>query len=1165
MASFSFEDTIDKIRNTPKGKEASMYGPIRDILIHVLGYPASDVDIDTAGEGGRPDVTARALSGLVDPKGVQKKIDWIVVEAKDEVGCFKNTTTREDIFEKKSKYIGTNTSWFMMVEPEIVVVRQVTGKDFSASGDIEILLDGLDKQNFEQRLIAMHYDRAGVPEQLNRFRNGDVSLIATEKLDKPDPETATKRKINRFKVSRKRFFQNVREATAHLQDATRNALDKCWTDIEAYQMCAVQFGKKYDSRNGSWLFNSQNLTIESAPSGLEAAREHDKEALSIRREFKKQPHMVILALEGLPAFQARTGADDKVLKELFAIETANLILARILLLRFFEDHGFFGNIKYVCNGGVEAFQKMRSYFDESYTKLLDEAYRKASRFYAAAFETTELDWVLNSADQGLSNAIEWAMFQLSRYDFTTIKGDILTGIYDRFMDRNQRKKMGEFYTPPSIARYIVKRVGIDSSSRVMDPACGSGTFLIEAYRHMIGDDLDRGAAEYSDAVDVLSRIAGNDLNTFSAVLAQIQLLWQILGMKEEIEKKGFPDIPVTGKSNSLVVPSKLSLLDRFSGELDQPIYDAIIGNPPYIRQERSAQDLDDHTLASFENGSDGFPGVSAKRNAYTLFIYRALRSWCKPLDESGRAGRLGFVVPGGLFDANETRDLRTLFRLGGRWTIREIIDMEVIWKQVFDAKTLPVIIIAENCPATHDDVVSIRLASSSCVKQNQEDSLRDFDLEGLPEQLIPYSDIFTVDGRIMTRLTPDRLGVIRKLWGRDYYLSDAAKTYWVGKNKAAKGKVTDIEPAPLDLHNWTERRMIAGGIAFRNEKAYKANGHTVYKGENIIATEIQGDPVESNVDLMLISDNSLWSASPILPAKGYAIAQVAHCVNAVSFDPANTAFTNTASLFFPREDLLKFPFDLLFLSNIYVFFYGIAARMGTLDTLRSHIYPTNLALMPWHENLSSFAFEIEELREPITTACRNRFKAKEALEKDLKLLGLQSLKKHLQADKLTHITYAECFDNSTHKVTISSPTIEKTEDGYQIRLSEDMFEWIVVSSEDIATGVLMALQQTSGEEMDRSALLNLPIPVGGLEIFGWDEIIKKYAEGQLEVEMNKQIAALDVLVGYGLGLDDADIQFIQSELKTDSFLQGIRPRYPGTSTRKQGFRTGLNSSDRYSS
>jgi hypothetical protein len=111
------------------------------------------VDIDTTGEGGRPDVTARAPSGLTDSKGKQTKIDWIVLEAKDECGCFVNTKSREEIFSKKSKYIGTNTAWFVMVEPEVFIARQVTGNDFAKTNDLELRLDGLTKHDVSDHRV----------------------------------------------------------------------------------------------------------------------------------------------------------------------------------------------------------------------------------------------------------------------------------------------------------------------------------------------------------------------------------------------------------------------------------------------------------------------------------------------------------------------------------------------------------------------------------------------------------------------------------------------------------------------------------------------------------------------------------------------------------------------------------------------------------------------------------------------------------------------------------------------------------------------------------------------------------------------------------------------------------------------------------------------------
>jgi SAM-dependent methyltransferase len=811
---------------------------------------------------------------------------------------------------------------------------------------------------------------------------------------------------------------------------------------------------------------------------------------------------------------------------------------------------------------VEAFQKMREYFHASYTRLLEEAYRHASQLYAAAFDETELDWVLGMNDQALSNAIEWAMYQLSRYDFTTVKGDILTGIYDRFMDRNQRKKLGEFYTPPSIARYIIKRLGIHRDSRILDPACGSGTFLIEAYRTMVGEDIDRGVAEYADALDVLTRIAGNDLNTFSSVLAQIQLLWQILGHRTEIEQQGFPDIMVTGKVNSLVKLCQEDSLERF-GEIDQPIYDAVIGNPPYVRSERSAQELDDATKAEFEHGRDGHKGISAKRNAYTLFIYRALSSWCKPAGENGAGGKLGFIIPVSLFDANETEELRDLFKIGGRWTIREIIDLEIIYKQVFDADVLPAIIIIENRPATAEDNVSLRLATHECVKRDQGGQLPTFELEALPEQIIPYADLFTPDGRIMTRLTTERLAVIRKLWNCGGTLRDAAKTYWVGRSRAARGKHTDKQPEEMAV-DWAERQMIAGGIAFRHQKATKENGHQVYKGENIISAELQGEPVERDVDLNGISDNSLWSVSDILPKQGFAVAQVAHCVNAVSFDPKSTAFTNTANLFFPRDELVKFPFDLLFISNIYVFFYALAARMGVLRTLRSHIYPTNLGFMPWSDSLTEVSEGIEALRVPLAEACRKRIHAREALRDALKKLELPTFKTRLRDDKSSSLSWSECFDTPDHEVEISHLRIEERQpDELLLFLSSGLLEYLELTRADLTRGLLLALTMRDGESLKRSEILNLPIPVSTEEVAAWSGVIEEYQEARLEEEMQARLNELDQLVGTALGLDTADISFIQQELQTDPFLRGIRPRYPGIVTRKQGFRTGLDSSERY--
>src|SRR5205823_4281114 len=151
------------------------------------------------------------------------------------------------------------------------------------------------------------------------------TLIASEKLDPPNA-AATPKQINRYLVTRRRFYRSLREATAHLQAATLNTLMKLKPRIQEYQDLALVFGERFHG----WTFDSHSLSIRGKPEGPDETRAHDKAAAKIRKELTKAPHIARLALDGLSAFQMRTGAGEENLDELFSIETANLILARIL-------------------------------------------------------------------------------------------------------------------------------------------------------------------------------------------------------------------------------------------------------------------------------------------------------------------------------------------------------------------------------------------------------------------------------------------------------------------------------------------------------------------------------------------------------------------------------------------------------------------------------------------------------------------------------------------------------------------------------------------------------------------------------------------------------------------------------------------------------------------
>lgn len=1147
---FDLSQTLDKLKGTPPGREASMYGPIRDIFIQLLRYPAPDVDIDSPGEGGRPDVAVFVPSGPFDEHGHgTQKTTWIVVEAKDERGAFRAPASRERIFAAKAKYIGPDTAWFVMVEPDLWVIRPVSGDRLTSAADIEVPVDG-NAAAFADRIALLGAGGAGVLPQLEQFRDGETAFIGTVKLSNGGSGAVE----SRLALNRRRFLDEVRGATQYLQEVVAVALAGLTPDIEHYQSLANAFWDEFPRQGES--FDSHTLTLTGAVKGAAEVRRHDRKAAKLRQEFSAKPEIARLAIQGLPAFQGRTGASKDTVQSLFAVETANLVLARVLLLRFLEDNGFFGKTRYLCNGGIKAFQAMRDYFRLSYAEVLERAYEDGKRLYAGAFETTELDWIFGAHDEPLSRAIEWVLFRMARYDFTTIRGDILTGIYDRFMDRAKRKSFGEFYTPPSIARFILKRIGLKPDSLVLDPACGSGTFLIEAYHLAMGEDLDRGIAEYKDARAALQRIRGNDLNTFSAVLTQIQLLWQVLGFKPDIDRQGFPDILVT-QMNSLVERNIMSAGERFT-EIDTQEYDAVVGNPPYVRPERLRQTLDHATMDYFK-----IKGMSPKLNLYALFLLRALDRWCRPPGPDGTAGKVGFVLPVSLFDSNDTAELRKKFRPGGRWVIREVVDLEAIYRDVFDADVLPAIVIAENRPATPDDVVSVRFADASCVRREHSDTVPEFDLEGLPEALIAYEDLFSPDGRILTRLTDRRLELLKKL-RRHQTMLEAAKPFWVRHQGSRTADVTD-EPPPSPLE-WEQRRLLVGGVAFRNKgkNATSPTGPDVYKAENILATELQGDPVTKRADLTKVDDPGPWRYQHILPATAYAIARVAHCPNAVRFDPTCVAFTNTATLFFPREDLAAVPFDLILMSGIYTWAYAIGARMGILRTFRSDIYPTNFGYLPWTDNLARHAGEIEALRDSVVGSCRRALAGDNALRDGLRALALPTLKERVRRSESAGLTRSDPFDDSSYSVHINPGGTDETEDGTRVILARKSGDWVTCADPGIAHGLALAVEQERGRELTFSNILALPIPVTPDEVDAWNAVLQHHRKETLDAEMRAALGRLDAVVGQALGLDPDDVREIQRDLEEDPFLRHIRPRYPGTVTRKQGFRTGLDSEERYS-
>ena len=1157
--SVDFQECIRGIAECQPGQERNMYPFIRDLFVRFLDFKAEDVFTDTANEQGDiPDLAVFAPTGVLDAKGKEIKSRWLVLEAKDEPEIFLDEVSRAETFAEKSKYIDLDTVWFAMVDPSCLVLRAVSTRsaNYDAKGDIEIKWAGLTEGVFKQHCLEISAAHAGSNRRLQAFRDDIGHPIAEIKLSHSG-KLLSLRQQEALERARNEFYLAMRTSAQLLQTACRRALDGMVAD-------ALAIKKQFDSFRDTYGIREFHLDpfrlAGKEINSREAFKQHRKDVHALFKAVRRNVPLARLACFTLPEYLERAKDDQDKALDLLAAETASLLLSRCMVLRFFEDHGFFGEKKYLCNGGVKAFKAMREYFGISYTRLIRDVYLEGSKIHAAVFSENELDWVLANNDKPLSVAVERSLFYLSHFDFATIEQDVLSNIYGQFLDTSQRKRLGEHYTPPDIARYIVRRMGLKKGDKIIDPACGLGTFLIEAFKAVAGDAAAKGVASFEDVLSALTDIRGNDLNAFSAMVAQIQMLWHLFAFRDDIKKHGFPETAITD-GNSLHRQALIEgLFDAHLSEfsmVDLPEYDAVIGNPPYVRPERQEARLSKEDEAYFNTE------LSANIDLYSLFLYKAMDGWCRAANGDNRPGKTGFVLPISFCDNDDNKKLRQLFGPGGRWTILEIVDLELIGPMVFSADVVPIILIAEKRPPTEADKILLRVADERCAKFTGFDQKHvEFDLNKATLTKMPYADVFSPDGRILTKITPERKAILDRFAGKTF--DDIAQKFWQGKSKnTIRAWALEQPPAndPRDLR-WEETDMIRMGAAFRGEiHQAEKGGLNVFKGENIVACQLEGDPVNQNIDVNKMDDASLWRFADILPKRGFAFHQISPALTCAPFSPEKCIMLNTASLFFPRVELADFPFDFLVLSRLYQYFFGLSQREAILFRARCHVYPSTVRRLPWSDKLAEQQDKLAKLREEFLAACENLHRREDVLLEQLEAAAHTTLKEIVTDALKAKVDWSEELE-AGRSVKIGSPVVYERDGLFVIQPGDDLLHWIAINDETIARCFAEGLKLQTEESLSRNVMMDIPIPTPGT-LKQWQKTVAEFDAKNYEQSLDGILDKLDKIVAKAFKVPANEVEFIKSEFQTDPMLRRVRPNLPFTDRRLVGLRKNLAASDRY--
>ncbi len=336
------------------------------------------------------------------------------------------------------------------------------------------------------------------------------------------------------------------------------------------------------------------------------------------------------------------------------------------------------------------------------------------------------------------------------------------------------KLRGGYYTPIELATYLSRWVLNRAPNSVLEPSCGDGVFF-------------RALAQLGDRS--IKRLTGFEIEPLEAVTAESSANL-VEEAKSEVISRDF-----LGWA-----------LARINGE---PLFDAVLGNPPFIRYQYLEPDLQARSEALF--GVLGLP-FTRHTNAWVPFVLASL-ALLKP------GGRLGMVVPAELLHVLHAQGLRTY--LAKQCARVLIVDPEELWFP--DALQGAVLLMAEKRGAVTSGTEGIsirRVRNSGFLKTDPEKSFNTAD----------YVSGRAVEAKWMPALlSKQQRDILARVEAEDKVhrfasIADVDVGIVTGANKFFL--VPDAMVAEFDLHRWAHpmfgRSEHVQGVIY-DKAAHEAN------------------------------------------------------------------------------------------------------------------------------------------------------------------------------------------------------------------------------------------------------------------------------------------------------------------------------------------------------
>jgi hypothetical protein len=367
---------------------------------------------------------------------------------------------------------------------------------------------------------------------------------------------------------------------------------------------------------------------------------------------------------------------------------------------------------YVLNNRILFYQAVRLRNDLPELKLPKSARtpEKALRYLRKSFQeavettgdyepvffpdNTKEEWAALTALSGANSLDAWQKLigAVDRLNFKEIPTDILGHIFQKLISPEERHKFGQHYTEETIVDLINAFCIRKAEATVLDPACGSGSFLVRAYYRK--SQLDRSLENH----ELLAGLYGCDINPFPAHLATLNLAARDLKNEENyprIIRRNFFTVKADKTFCTLPKATRDHDGNREREDILLPVLDVVVGNPPYVRQELIPKASDKGVIADqtkehiYELASRAWPGIQLSKQS-DLHVY----FWPVATQLLKEDGYFGFLTSSSWLDSRYGFSLQ-------RWILRNFRLIAIIesvdepWFE--DARVKTAVTIIQRC------------------------------------------------------------------------------------------------------------------------------------------------------------------------------------------------------------------------------------------------------------------------------------------------------------------------------------------------------------------------------------------------------------------------------------------------------------------------------------